>query len=62
MKGWVTFTHHVSQEKLHIQIKNISGIREAQKANLLLMKGTNGMYISESVDQIFELIRLGEEE
>lgn len=61
MKGWVTLTHHVSQEKIHIQTRNIIGIRECQKANLLLLKGANGMYVTESMEEVFVLIKLGEE-
>lgn len=62
MKGWITLTHHVSGEKLHIQTRNIIGIRECAKANLILLKGANGMYISESAEAFFQLLKLEEEE
>lgn len=62
MKGWITLTHYFSQNKLHIQVSNVIGFKEAEKANLLMIKAGKDMYVSESMEEIFTLIKMGEEE
>lgn len=62
MKGWITLTHYMSGEKIHLKVDKVIGVRERPTANLLLIQGSPATYIKESIEELDALIKIGEEE